>query len=136
MFTTLFCGVLDLATGALAWCNCGHPPALLRRAGADGFEQLRKCGPPLGILEGARYKAGDAVTLAAGDMLFLYTDGVTEAENRKGDLFGQERLEAALRAAGGLPARALIEHVVAAVNAFADGAPQSDDITCVAVVVS
>ena len=108
----------------------------MRRAGADAFEQLRKCGPPLGILEGARYKAGDAVTLGAGDMLFLYTDGVTEAENRKEELFGSERLEAALIETRGEPARAVVEHVVARVTAFANGAPQSDDITCVAIVRS
>jgi serine phosphatase RsbU (regulator of sigma subunit)/CHASE2 domain-containing sensor protein len=136
MFTTLFCGVLDLSSGTLAWCNCGHPPALVLRAGGEAFEQLRKCGPPLGIMEGVAYKAAGAITLAPGDMLFLYTDGVTEAENRTEELFGGERLEAALREARGKPARAVVEHVAAQVTAFADGAPQSDDITCVAVVVS
>ena len=135
MFTTLFCGVLDLTTGALAWCNCGHPPALLLRSGAQAPEELRKCGPPLAILEGAKYRDAGAVTLGPGDMLFLYTDGVTEAENRADELFGAARLEAALRAARGRGAREVVEHVVAAVTAFADGAPQSDDITCVAIVV-
>jgi serine phosphatase RsbU (regulator of sigma subunit) len=136
MFTTLFCGVLDLATGALAWCNCGHPPALLLHGGAQEPEQLRKSGPPLGIVEGAKYKSAGAVTLAPGDMLFLYTDGVTEAENSAADLFGPERLAQALDAARGKPARAVVEHVVAQVTAFAAGAPQSDDITCVAIVVT
>jgi serine phosphatase RsbU (regulator of sigma subunit)/CHASE2 domain-containing sensor protein len=136
MFTTLFCAVLDLATGTLAWCNCGHPPALVLRRGADTFEPLRTCGPPLGVVEGATYKATGAVTLAPGDALFLYTDGVSEAENRKGDLFGSARLEAALRETRGQPARAVVEHVVRRVTGFANGAPQSDDITCVAVVRS
>jgi serine phosphatase RsbU (regulator of sigma subunit) len=136
MFTTLFCGVLDLGTGTLAWCNCGHPPALVLRRDATAFEQLRTCGPPLGIIEGAKYKSAGAVTLAPGDMLFLYTDGVTEAENRKEELFGSERLEQALLEARGEPARAVVEQVVARVSAFANGAPQSDDITCVAVVRS
>jgi serine phosphatase RsbU (regulator of sigma subunit) len=132
MFTTLFCGVLDLKTGALAWCNCGHPPALLLRG--ETLEQLRNSGPPLGITEGAKYKAAGAVTLAPGDMLFLYTDGVTEAENLTDELFGSERLAAALHAARGQPARAVVEHVVAQVIDFAGGAAQSDDITCVAIV--
>ena len=134
MFTTFFCAVLDLATGTLAWCNCGHPPALVLRRDATTFEPLRTCGPALGIIEGARYKSAGAVTLAPGDMLFLYTDGITEAENRKEELFGAQRLEQALIATRGRPARELVEHVVARVTAFANGAPQSDDITCVAVV--
>jgi CHASE2 domain-containing sensor protein len=134
MFTTLFCAVLDLATGTLAWCNCGHPPALVLRHNADAFEQLRTCGPPLGIVEGVTYRGTGAITLSPGDALFLYTDGVSEAENPKAELFGAERLEAALTEARGKPARLVVEHVVARVTAFADGAPQSDDITCVAIV--
>jgi phosphoserine phosphatase RsbU/P len=132
MFTTLFCGVLDLSTGALAWVNCGHPPALiLRRDGA--FERLRVGGPPLGVIETAKY-APQSVTLAPGELLFLYSDGVTEAENPKAELFGPERLEQALIEARGRPAREVVEHVVKRVTEFARGAPQSDDITCMAVV--
>jgi serine phosphatase RsbU (regulator of sigma subunit) len=132
MFTTLFCGVLDLSSGALAWCNAGHPPALvLRRDGA--FEQLRVGGPPLGIVETAKY-APKSVTLAPGDLLFVYSDGVTEAENPKAELFGAERLEQALTEARGRPAREVVEHVVRRVTEFAAGAPQSDDITCMAVL--
>jgi sigma-B regulation protein RsbU (phosphoserine phosphatase) len=67
-------------------------------------------------------------------MLFLYTDGVTEAENPQSELFGGERLEQALLDMRGRPARAVVEQVVERVVAFANGAPQSDDITCVAVV--
>jgi len=132
MFTTLFCGVLDLSTGALAWCNAGHPPALLmRRDGA--FEHLRVAGPPLGVVETAKY-VPKAVTLAPGDLLFLYSDGVTEAENPKAELFGSERLEQALTEARGRPARDVVAHVVRRVAEFANGAPQSDDITCMAVL--
>jgi serine phosphatase RsbU (regulator of sigma subunit) len=134
MFTTLFCGVLDLASGALTWCNAGHPPALLLRH--DGaFEQLRVGGPPLGIVETARY-VPQIVTLAPGDLLFLYSDGVTEAENPTSDLFGAERLAQALIEARGRSARAVVEHVVRRVTEFANGAAQSDDITCMAVVRS
>jgi len=134
MFTTLFCAVLDLSTGTLAWCNCGHPPALVLRRDADAFEPLARCGPPLGIMEGTTYESTGTITLAAGDALFLYTDGVTEAENPKAELFGTKRLEAALIGARGESARRVTEHVVERVTAFAAGAPQSDDITCVAIV--
>ena len=106
------------------WC-CGA---------ADGaFEQLRVGGPPLGIVETAKY-VPQTVTLAPGDLLFLYSDGVTEAENPASDLFGAERLEQALLEARGRSAREVVEHVVRRVTEFATGAPQSDDITCMAVV--
>jgi serine phosphatase RsbU (regulator of sigma subunit)/CHASE2 domain-containing sensor protein len=133
MFTTLFCGVLDLSTGALTWVNCGHPAALLLRAGATAFEPLRVGGPPLGVIETAKYVAKSA-TLAPGDLLFLYSDGITEAENAAAELFGAARLEQALLDARGRSARDVVEHVVKCVSEFAAGAPQSDDITCVAVV--
>jgi sigma-B regulation protein RsbU (phosphoserine phosphatase) len=67
-------------------------------------------------------------------MLLLYTDGVTEAENWETAQFGMERLEAAVLATLGEPAHRVVEGVIARVTAFADGAPQSDDITCLAVV--
>jgi phosphoserine phosphatase RsbU/P len=134
MFTTLFCAVLDLSAGTLAWCNCGHPPALVLRRDADAFEPLGKCGPPLGVMEGVTYEGTGTITLAPGDALFLYTDGITEAENRQFDLFGTRRLEAALIESRGKPAHLVAEQVVKRVTAFAAGAPQSDDITCVAIV--
>jgi serine phosphatase RsbU (regulator of sigma subunit) len=133
MFTTLFCGVLDLATGALTWCNAGHPAALLLRAADGGFEQLRVGGPPLGIVDTAKY-VPQTVTLAPGDLLFVYSDGITEAENPASELFGAERLAQALIEARGRSARAVVEHVVQRVTEFANGAAQSDDITCMAVV--
>lgn len=133
MFTTLFCAVLDQSSGAMTYCNCGHNPPLLLRHGEDAVEPLRACGPPLGMFDAARY-APRAIVLAPGDMLVLYTDGVSEAEDLQSAQFGMERLEQALREMRGHPARAVIEHVVARVTAFAGRAAQSDDITCVALV--
>ena len=133
MFTTLFCGVLDVGSGAMTYCNCGHNPALVLRRGESTFELLRNRGPPLGIVDRARY-ATQSIALEPGDMLFLYTDGVTEAENARSDLFGTERLQQALLEMRGRPARAVAEHVIGRVAEFARGAPQSDDITCVAIV--
>ena len=133
MFTTLFCGVLDVTSGTLTYCNCGHNPVLFLRRGESTFEYLRNCGPPLGIADHITYKPR-SITLAQGDMLFLYTDGVTEAEDPQEALFGGERLEAAILEARGGTAHQAVDHVTARVAAFARGAPQSDDITCVAVV--
>jgi phosphoserine phosphatase RsbU/P len=134
MFTTLFCGVIDVPSGTVTYCNCGHNPPLVLRRGERTFESLFKCGPPLGIAD--RSYVPRSITLAPGDMMLLYTDGVTEAENSQLAQFGIERLEQTILEMRGQPARKVVEHVIRRVAEFAKGAPQSDDITCVAVVRS
>jgi serine phosphatase RsbU (regulator of sigma subunit) len=135
MYTTLFCGVLDVSSGRLIYCNCGHnPPLILRRDGGT-FESLASCGPPLGIKATASYVPG-SVELATGDILVLYTDGVTEAEAVGSDQFGMERLQQTVLEARGQGARGVVERILKSVAQFTEGAPQSDDITCVAVVRS
>ena len=133
MFTTLFCGVIDVPSGTMTYCNCGHNPPLVLRRGESTFEPLRNCGPPLGISDGVSY-VPRSIALAPGDLLLLYTDGVTEAENPNPLSSAWSvssrrfsRCAASLRAA-------VVEHVIKRVAEFAKGAPQSDDITCVAVV--
>jgi serine phosphatase RsbU (regulator of sigma subunit) len=133
MFTTLFCGVIDVPSGTMTYCNCGHNPPLVLRRGESTFEPLRNCGPPLGIVDDMSY-VPRSIALAPGDMLLLYTDGVTEAETSQSDQFGMRRLEQAILEMRSHPARAVVEHVIKRVAEFARGAPQSDDITCVAVV--
>jgi serine phosphatase RsbU (regulator of sigma subunit) len=133
MFTTLFCGVLDVTTGTMTYCNCGHNPPLVLRKGESTFEQLRNSGPALAIMDDISYGVR-SITLVPGDMLFLYTDGVSEAEDPQQDMFEMPRLEQALLETRDRPARSVVEHVVKRVTEFAKGAPQSDDITCVAVV--
>ena len=135
MFTTLFCGLLDVTSGTMTYCNCGHNAPLVLRKDASTFETLRPCGPPLGILDDSNY-VPRSIALAPGDVIVLYTDGVTEAENTQKALFGSKRLEQAVLEKRGAPARDVVEHVIARVTAFAKGAVQSDDITCVAVVCS
>jgi serine phosphatase RsbU (regulator of sigma subunit) len=133
MFTTLFCGVIDVPAGTITYCNCGHNPPLVLRKGESAFESLRKCGPPLGIIGDAGY-AARSTALAPGDMLLLYTDGVTEAETSQSDQFGTQRLEQTILEMRGHAARSVVEHVIKRVAEFTQGTPQSDDITCVAVV--
>jgi serine phosphatase RsbU (regulator of sigma subunit)/CHASE2 domain-containing sensor protein len=133
MFATLFCGVLDQTSGAMTYCNCGHNPPLFLRCGETTFEALRNQGPPLAISRRAKY-VPRSIVLAPGDTLFLYTDGVTEAENTRSELFGSARLEQALLEMRGKPARTVVEHVVRRVAEFAQGAPPSDDLTCIALV--
>ena len=133
MFTTLFCGVIDVPSGTMTYCNCGHNAPLVLRRGEGTFEPLRSCGPPLGIVDDVGY-VPRSIVLAPGDMLLLYTDGVTEAEDSQSAQFGEKRLEQAILELRGHPARGVVEHVTKRVAEFAKGVPQSDDITCVAVV--
>jgi serine phosphatase RsbU (regulator of sigma subunit) len=132
-FISLFAAVVDPRDGALEWCNAGHNPPLLCRAADRGVFPLPRTGRILGILPGAPCGAGEALALDRGDTLLLYTDGVTEARAKDGDLFGQERLEATLAGAAAAGPEAVLDAVRMAVRDFTGGAPNADDLTMVAV---
>jgi len=133
MFVTIFHGVLDLSSGVLRYCNAGHnPPYLLRASG--GRDTLAGTGVPFGIDADMPYRIAETV-LYPGDMLFLYSDGITEAFDQDGAEFGTARLEAALEAGRGGSAAELVARVLGATAAFAEGADQSDDITALALVL-
>jgi phosphoserine phosphatase RsbU/P len=131
MFVTVFYGVLDLANGRLRWCNAGHnPPYLLRANG--GHEMLRATGVPFGVDPVGFHRTGESV-LMPGDGLFLYSDGITEACDRQGELYGAERLEQILDRMRGRRAGDMVAAILADTARFAAGAEQSDDITCLAL---
>ena len=132
-FVTTLVGRLDLSSGRLSYSNAGHPPAL-RVSASGGVEPLAsvESGIALGILEDATYEEGD-LQLARGELLLLFTDGVTEAINGSGELFSDARLIDALRQTGVKPVAEIVHHIVEAVNGFAAGAPQEDDITVLAL---
>ena len=132
-FVTTLVGRLDLSSGRLSYSNAGHPPAL-RVSASGGVETLAsvESGIALGILEDATYEEGD-LQLARGELLLLFTDGVTEAINGSGELFSDARLIDALRQTGVKPVAEIVHHIVEAVNGFAAGAPQEDDITVLAL---
>jgi Stage II sporulation protein E (SpoIIE)/CHASE domain len=131
VFVTAFFAVLDVATGEVSYANAGHnPPVHLR---ADGrIESLTGPGGVLGIMEGATYHT-QSVTLTPGDCLILYTDGVTEALNRRRELFTEERLKAEAAGVLGKPAADVVTTLVRCVQTFADGTPQTDDIIVLAL---
>jgi len=133
MFVTLFYGCLDLRTRQITFSSAGHDDVYVLRA-AEAPERLLSLGPAAGLLDGAGYPTATRA-LGAGDVVFLATDGVTEAFNTEGDMFGRERLEAVLGGSGRDGVEALVGAVTRAVAAFAAGTAQSDDITCVAVGV-
>jgi phosphoserine phosphatase RsbU/P len=131
MFVTLFFGMLDPQTGDLRFTNAGHnPPYHLK---SNGPSPVTTCkGRPLGVRDNSAYETG-RLTLAPGEEIYLYTDGVTEATNRNDEFFAEERLEAVLRDVADRPTNVIIKAVADAVSSFADGAPQSDDITALAI---
>jgi serine phosphatase RsbU (regulator of sigma subunit) len=131
-FATLLYAAFDPRSGAIEYCSCGHLPGLIRRAGGGAVETLPAGGLPVGLFEQLKMKVRGAV-MRPGDLLFLYTDGVTEAEDPEARQFGEDRLVDLL--SGGDPAGAAqwVARIDAAVRAFAKGRPQFDDITCLAL---
>jgi sigma-B regulation protein RsbU (phosphoserine phosphatase) len=130
-FVTVVLGVLDGSTGEGRIAVAGHDLPVVLGGGAPRLLGPICRQPAIGVIEGIDY-CSDSFTLAPGETLFCYSDGVSEAEDNKGGFFGQPRLMAALAAAGTDP-QVVVETVLRAVNAFADGAPQADDITALAV---
>ena len=130
LFVTLFYGVLDPRTGELSYAVGGHPAPYLLRAGA-GARELPSCEDPnpiVGILPAAAYVLRTE-RLQEGDALCVFSDGVTEAMEPGEDLFGDERFAALLSRDPVAPLAALVQRTVDEVRAFANGAPQSDDLT-------
>ena len=128
MFVTVFYGIYDLKTGLVEFTNAGHnPPYILH---ADGTVEMLNTASNLvlGAVEGIPF-TDETLQLNPGDALMMYTDGVTEAENKEHDQFGTTRLEAELAGLKGADSKQIVEAVNAKVKEFIDGAPQSDDIT-------
>jgi serine phosphatase RsbU (regulator of sigma subunit) len=126
-FITLFIGAYDPATGAFEYVNAGHPPALVRRV--DGtWERLQDGGVALGLFEGAEYRLG-RTTLAPGDFVAIYSDGITEAEHPVTGYFDEAGLERSLDAAHALPAADICRSVFEDVKAHTDEGKLGDDLT-------
>ncbi|HSB64436.1 MAG TPA: SpoIIE family protein phosphatase [Thermoanaerobaculia bacterium] len=129
MFATLFFAALDPASGALVWLNAGHEPPYLRRA-SGAVERLEPTAGAVGLMPDAIFEIARA-TLSPGDVLLAFTDGVTEARDPEGLLFGSGRLDALV--GNGAAAPDLVSAIAAAVDAHARGADPADDIALLAV---
>ena len=124
MFVTFFCGVLDLGNGHLRYCNAGHNPPMTL---TDAIRQLPVVpNLPLGIMGGMDFQEQE-MTFRYDDALFLYTDGLTEAENAAHELFGEDRMASALH--GRKSAQGHLDTIKQKVADFVGDAPQSDDLT-------
>ena len=127
MFVSLLFAVLEVKTGALTFCNAGHPPPfLLSAAGVAPLEAAKNVA--LGAMPGLAYHATTA-QLAPGDTLFFYTDGVTEALDRSDHFYGPARLQITLQEVAGLGVEKITRGVVADVRTFCGEREQSDDIS-------
>ncbi len=132
MFVTVWFGVLELSTGKVRAANAGHEYPIINKANGE-FEVFKdKHGFVVGGMDGIRYKEYE-FTLEKGSTLFLYTDGVAEATNAGNELFGTERMLAALNKAPQAEPKVLISNMKQAVDEFVGEAPQFDDLTMLAV---
>ena len=128
MFCTAFLGVLDLKTGLLKYCNAGHNAPLIIDANGQVSSMNVVPNLPLGMFSGFPYE-GQELNLDKQTSLYLFTDGVNEAENKDKELFGDERLASLLKLKAGAAPNEIIAETFAQVAHYADGAEQSDDIT-------
>jgi len=128
MFVTLFYAIFDADTRSLKYSNAGHNPPLFISAAAGDIATLKAHSAPLGIMPDIKAKTEELI-LKKGDSIMLYTDGVTEAANEKGEQFEIGRLERAFSENRNLSAEQIINRVEQEISLFAGGQPQYDDIT-------
>jgi sigma-B regulation protein RsbU (phosphoserine phosphatase) len=130
LFVTVFYGVLDLRTGEFVYANGGHnPPRLVHKQNGSVSWLPMTGGLVLGALEGMRY-AEHRIGLAPGDTLFLYTDGISEAQDPMGEVYTEERLDLSLSDIGLVPVETLTGRITDNVRSFTGDAPLHDDVTC------
>lgn len=133
-YATFFYGELDPATRRLEYVNAGHNAPMLFRA-QGGIERLRATGPVVGLIEAGRFDQ-KSVEVAPGDVLIVYSDGISEAMNPSDEEWGEDLLAAAAASAFPCDAQALIDKLFVAADAFAAGAMQHDDMTVVVVRIT
>jgi serine phosphatase RsbU (regulator of sigma subunit)/CheY-like chemotaxis protein len=131
MFVTVFLAVLNLRSGSLRFTNAGHNPPLIRRASGDVEEISEIHGPVPGIMPGEAYAEG-TLQMKPGDVLLVFTDGVTEAMDVNDNQYGEDRLFKVLASLPDGDAQNLVNHVKQSVSDFAVGTQQFDDITMIA----
>ena len=135
MFVTLFVGMVDLTSGHLSFCNAGHNPPVIGGGEHHGDFLEMKPNFPIGVLPGLEFE-GEEIESIKGRALFIYTDGLNEAENREHEQFGDERLIDILRNTHFDSARQVIETLAVEVEKHRDGADPNDDLTMMCLRIS
>jgi phosphoserine phosphatase RsbU/P len=134
-FVTIFFGKYDPQTRTLSYANAGHSSAYLYRVATDQEIWLRPTGPAIGLTEGFTIHRTD-IKLEPGDILLLYTDGITEATNPQGIFWGEDRLAEIIRRNADSSAERLIQKIVMALKHHMNGSPLDDDVTLLISKVS
>jgi sigma-B regulation protein RsbU (phosphoserine phosphatase) len=129
-FVTIFFGKYDPSTRTLCYANAGHNSAYLYRMATNQEVWLRPTGPAIGLIEGFPFRR-EEVKLEPGDILLLYTDGITEATDHQGVLWGEDRLAEIIRQNPNSSAEQLIQKILKALKDHTDGSPLADDVTLV-----
>jgi sigma-B regulation protein RsbU (phosphoserine phosphatase) len=132
MFVTVFLGTINLRSGRVTYSNAGHNPPLIKRASGAVEEVADLHGPILGVQEGREY-GESSVDLAPGDVLLVFTDGVTEAMDKEDNLYSDARLVQTVQDISEISADSVLKTVRKSVDDHAMGAEQSDDITMIAL---
>ena len=135
-FASLFYAEYEPATRMLQYVNAGHNPPIILRLQMESCElfHLRAQAVPIGMFADTQFSA-TKFQLAKDDILVAYTDGITEAANASGELWGLERLERLLRSCNRMAPNEIVERILAEVSEFANGEPQHDDVTLVVMKV-
>jgi sigma-B regulation protein RsbU (phosphoserine phosphatase) len=127
-FVTIFFGKYDPQTRTLSYANAGHNSVYLYRVATNQEIWLRPTGPAIGVMDGFNIRSVD-VRLEPGDILLLYTDGITEAINQQGTFWGEDRLADIIRQNANSSAEQLIQKILQALKDHTDGSPLADDVT-------
>lgn len=135
-YMTLFYLAIDHANRTLRWVRAGHDPAIFYDAGTDQFEELVGSGMALGIDKNWQYEANEKTGLVKGQVIFLGTDGIWEAHNAEGEMFGKERLYDIIRANAHKPAETIKKSVLQALSDFSGNMAQEDDVTIAVIKVT
>jgi len=135
MFVTLFYGIINNAEKTLTYVNAGHNPPLVYRCQTDTLEELEATGIAVGALEDAVYTQR-SITLATGDLVILYTDGITEAVNDREEMYDLPRLMALIKEKRLSSPQEIVDAIISSVFAFSRNQPQFDDITLMVVRVN
>jgi len=135
MFVTLFYGVIDNENRTLTYVNAGHNPPLVLRKKTGEIEELNLTGVAVGALDDAEYTQ-EVLQLSPGDVIVLYTDGITEAINDREEMFDVPRFIEIIRKNGDSSAQEIVDEIIRSVFAFTGSQPQFDDITLMVVKAS
>ncbi|MCP4538769.1 MAG: SpoIIE family protein phosphatase [Chloroflexi bacterium] len=136
-FVTFFVGAFDPAAKTFTYCNAGHnPPIVLHQEGngAGPITWLKPTGAAIGLIEETEF-GEQTITLRAGDLVVMYTDGVTEATNPQNDEYGRERLAALIKGTQGAPQK-VVQEIKESLEVFCEGKPLEDDTTVVVLRVT